>query len=120
MRACKDTSCRPLSHRQLLPVQQVLQTGLLVGGCVQDTFQVDSSPLSPSPPLLTFHGLLNLIGNDTINLAHTYVDSGLLYVRTTVLPKLCKERSKSRFVFISLLYGRIGTAAVLFFRKTSG
>ena len=71
-------------------------------------------PLSPSPPLLTFHGLLSLIGNETIHLAHTYVDSGLLYVRTTVLPKLCKERSKSRFVFISLRYSRIWTAVVYF------
>ena len=70
---------------------QVLQTGLLVGGCVQATFQVNPSPLSPSPPLLTFHGLLGLIGNEMIRFAHTYVDSGLLYVRTTVLPKLCKE-----------------------------
>ena len=73
-----------------------------------------SQSLPPSPPLLTFHGLLSLIGNETIRLAHTYVDSGLLYVRTTVLPKLCKERSKSRFVFISLRYSRIGTAAVFF------
>ena len=47
-------------------------------------------PLLPSP-LLTFHGLLSLIGNETIRLAHAYVDSGLLYVRTTVLPKLSKE-----------------------------
>jgi hypothetical protein len=54
---------------------------------IVEASSVDGDGLVNNGGISDFHGLLSLIGNETIRLAHAYVDSGLLYVRSTVLPK---------------------------------